>query len=59
MFLNKAQINRIIDTIKELVNTGIDTLVDTYINVETENPKTKSKRKHRAKKKNRSVSTTI
>ncbi|KKL74266.1 hypothetical protein LCGC14_2066600 [marine sediment metagenome] len=51
MFLNEVQIKRITDTIKELIMTGIDALVEIYFPVETEKPKTKRNRKHRATKK--------
>jgi len=56
MYLNEIQIKRITDTIKELINSGIDFLAETFLPVETENSKHKRKRKHRAKKKIRTDS---
>jgi hypothetical protein len=53
MLLNATQVKRITDTIKELIESGIDTLVEIYFPVETEQPKTNRNRKRRAKKKAR------
>lgn len=51
MTLNHKQVTMITDTIKELVGAGIDALAKTFIQVETDKPKTRRKnRQHRVKK---------
>ncbi len=53
MILTVEQITMISNTIKEIVGVGIDTLIKKFMRVETEQPKTRKKRKHREKKNDR------
>ena len=53
MILTIEQVTMISNTIKEILGVGIDTLIKRFIPVETEQLKTRKRRKRRAKKNNR------